>query len=473
MRHLKVALASIAVVLLCVGSASGQIGVGPSFSLDDNPAMPITSPPGFIPGYGAEDPYGWGTYGGPIWAPSPSLPAIPAMDAEILVPPPGMPFPVPHVVMSLLYGQPFGYVDAVSRDSDKSLNIGSFHLSFSVDRISKGIAGSAVGSEWAFNQQPGDIYRTQLQFQHPVNFAPILPMVMGYNGPLPTAGAAGGTNFLVVDESQLNLTAGNPPGILVPPGVPCPPIMRGTHDNADAVEFQVFDVDGDQNTDTWMYFSVAPDEMLVSMLMPQDIYCVPPGLPAGAATQYADGFIDIGLIGWESDNIDALVVWEDPNAPPGVVDPGMDYALFSLSHGSVSLNQWGLTESDILFTNFTGAFWLFARGGQLGLMDAPGMMPGDNVDALETLYPGDANLDDCVDGLDYVVWSNNYSPGVLGKGWLQGDFNGDGTVDGLDYVAWSNNYQMGCPVVPTAVPEPASALVLTLGLFFIRRRSRA
>ena len=158
---------------------------------------------------------------------------------------------------------------------------------------------------------------------------------------------------------------------------------------------------------------------------------------------------------------------------PGIVDPAADYALFSLSHGSVSLNQWGLSESDIFFTDFSGGFWLYASAMDLGLLGGPGMMPGDNVDALETIYPGDANLDDCVDGLDYVVWSNNYSPGSLGNGWLQGDFNGDGTTDGLDYVVWSNNYRMGCPVTPTAVPEPASALALTLGLLFIRRRSRA
>jgi hypothetical protein len=77
---------------------------------------------------------------------------------------------------------------------------------------------------------------------------------------------------------------------------------------------------------------------------------------------------------------------------------------------------------------------------------------------------GDANLDGCVDGLDYVVWSNNYQTGTW---WEEGDFTGDGCVDGLDYIAWSNNYLAGCPA---AVPEPASALVLALGLFFVRKR---
>ena len=329
--------------------------------------------------------------------------------------------------------------------------------------------------ETMFNQQPGDIYRTALQFQHPVNFVG-WPTMPGYNGPLPTAWV-GGTNHLVVDESLLNLTAGLGPGMLIQPGVPAPPpIMPGTHDNADALEFQVFDLNGDLNTDTWLYFSTAPDEMGISGALPAEIYCVSPNLPANTFMMFASGPADIGLIDPDMDNIDALVVWEDPDPTvfrPGIVDPGADYALFSLSHGSTSLNQWGLTESDIFFTNFTGGFWLYAAGVDLGLADAPGMFPGDNVDALETLYPGDSNLDDCVDGLDYVTWSNNYLPIGAPTDWLRGDFTGDGLTDGLDYVVWSNNFKMGCPVVPTAVPEPASAVLLVLGICAIRRRRHA
>ena len=53
--------------------------------------------------------------------------------------------------------------------------------------------------------------------------------------------------------------------------------------------------------------------------------------------------------------------------------------------------------------------------------------------------PGDANGDGRVDGLDYVIWLNNYGKPVSG-GSSGGDFNGDGKVDGLDYVIWLNNY---------------------------------
>lgn len=53
--------------------------------------------------------------------------------------------------------------------------------------------------------------------------------------------------------------------------------------------------------------------------------------------------------------------------------------------------------------------------------------------------PGDANGDDKVDGVDYVIWLTqylNYNPTPNSDP----DFNGSGTVDGVDYVIWLNNY---------------------------------
>ena len=86
-------------------------------------------------------------------------------------------------------------------------------------------------------------------------------------------------------------------------------------------------------------------------------------------------------------------------------------------------------------------------------------------------WGGDANLDGCVDGLDYIVWADHYGecghPAWSNGGWAVGNYTEDDCVDGLDYVAWSNNYLAG---YPGAVPGPSSALLLALGFLALRRR---
>ena len=67
-------------------------------------------------------------------------------------------------------------------------------------------------------------------------------------------------------------------------------------------------------------------------------------------------------------------------------------------------------------------------------------------------------MDGCVDGLDYIAWSNNYKQ--YDKQWQDGDFTGEGYVDGLDYIIWSNNYETGCPAVPLALGEPVENQVV-------------
>lgn len=76
-----------------------------------------------------------------------------------------------------------------------------------------------------------------------------------------------------------------------------------------------------------------------------------------------------------------------------------------------------------------------------------------NVSFGQTIY-GDANGDGRVDGIDYVIWLNNYNTQTE-NGASAGDFNEDGRVDGVDYVVWLNTYGQ---TVPTATPTPTPSI---------------
>jgi autotransporter-associated beta strand protein len=81
--------------------------------------------------------------------------------------------------------------------------------------------------------------------------------------------------------------------------------------------------------------------------------------------------------------------------------------------------------------------------------------------------PGDYNANGIVDGADYVVWRKNQ--GLLSGGTpSKGDGDGDGDVDNADYQFWrarfGNTSGAGSGLNSGAVPEPASALLIGLGL---------
>jgi hypothetical protein len=80
-------------------------------------------------------------------------------------------------------------------------------------------------------------------------------------------------------------------------------------------------------------------------------------------------------------------------------------------------------------------------------------------------FPGDANGDGWVDGLDYLIWAGNFGddpaddpPGSPGNG----DFDDDGNVDGLDYLLWAGNFGQHNA---TAAPEPNTVGLVAIAVF--------
>ena len=81
--------------------------------------------------------------------------------------------------------------------------------------------------------------------------------------------------------------------------------------------------------------------------------------------------------------------------------------------------------------------------------------------------PGDANKDGKVDGSDVTILAGNWQVGVDGTveaTWEMGDFNGDKKVDGSDVTILAGNWQYGVNAEAAAVPEPATLVLIVMGL---------
>ncbi len=83
---------------------------------------------------------------------------------------------------------------------------------------------------------------------------------------------------------------------------------------------------------------------------------------------------------------------------------------------------------------------------------------------------GDANLDNVVDGQDFIAWNDHKFTSTAA--WCSGDFNADGVVDGQDFITWNDHKFQSAS--SSHVPEPASGILnmafLLLGV--ARRRGR-
>jgi sugar lactone lactonase YvrE len=77
---------------------------------------------------------------------------------------------------------------------------------------------------------------------------------------------------------------------------------------------------------------------------------------------------------------------------------------------------------------------------------------------------GDYDNDGNIDTADYDKWKTDFGKTVATANGADG--NGDGIVDAADYTIWRDNFAPAAELA-AAVPEPASALLLGLGAFFL------
>ena len=264
-------------------------------------------------------------------------PASPAIDGvvtpdDVLTPGPAVFLPGTDLALqdSFATGQ-FDNLNALSYGQKllTALPGQSSIVRFSVDRVSRGIVGSDVwqDAQPGVEEAAGNVYEA-----------------------LPAAGTH--TRFL--QQTQLGLT----PGFF--------------GDDVDALELFSW-------PDPHVYFCI--DALSASTATGARACDILLDVADGPA--FALGQAHLGL--QAGDDIDALAV--DDTFNPGFLDPGIDSALFSLSAFSPSTFTGSgrayvpgaagrLSPADILFTDFTGGFSLYASAAALGLA------PDDELNAL-------------------------------------------------------------------------------------------
>jgi hypothetical protein len=375
-----------ALVLAATALLAGAAGAAAQiFSLDDDPSFPLTFSPATPPFRSSEDPFGLGHSLGVV-GPSPSLAAGPFVCSDLLNAGPAL---------DVSLAQEW-YVDALSANHTGFFPA-NLRLRFSVDRLTTGLAGTAVQAQFARNQQPADLFDTTVVFPHPCSFLPLGPGP--FAGVLPTAGAGVGGNVLAFNQNFFGLLPA------VGPGVFAGAIGNGTHDNIDAyndLPVGALDVTGDGVTDADFYYTFSPANAAILGVSPSTIFDLAAGaaVPIPAFPPFAGppamGLDALG--GPRRDDIDGLVVWDQgpvlgPHWGGPGAQPGVDCAIFSLSPDSGTipvLRAAGLPvdAATVFVTDFSGAFAIYLYAVDLGITIAPGFNPAwANVDALEVRLP--------------------------------------------------------------------------------------
>jgi hypothetical protein len=138
---------------------------------------------------------------------------------------------------------------------------------------------------------------------------------------------------------------------------------------------------------------------------------------------------------------DAVQITASPTAPSGGTITKVEFFANTQKVGERTSTPWSLQwtpSSEGLYD-----IWARAHDNDGKTADSPKVditvVLSSSPTPTPALKPGDANEDGKVDGLDYVIWLNNYGTTTTLKH-KAGDFDGNGKVDGLDYVIWLNNY---------------------------------
>lgn len=93
-------------------------------------------------------------------------------------------------------------------------------------------------------------------------------------------------------------------------------------------------------------------------------------------------------------------------------------------------------------------------------MNTPAYLAMDDLTLHVDVTPGDYNLDGNVDAADYTLWRDALDTTVPRRGaGADGDLSG--VIDAADWAVWADNY--GSSPAPTAIPEPATILLVALG----------
>jgi hypothetical protein len=172
-------------------------------------------------------------------------------------------------------------------------------------------------------------------------------------------------------------------------------------------------------------------------------------------------------------------------------EPSENAGLYSLPQGATPTIGFGngalgtgTAQSNVLINNGFGVAAATFTNTYLGAWDfkvLAGSMQlrgvglqynlGYDIVAAPVPVAGDYNANGVVDAADYVVWR---------KGDIAADGNGDTMVDQADYDFWRERFGNPSPgsgsgLVGSAVPEPAIATLLVVGLLAAcaRRRGRS